>query len=160
MALAELGPEALALAELASVRPRFVHPEPRVAAGRAIAASGLASAAIDVSDGLVQDAGHIAERSGVRTVIEAERVPIAEGCAAVARRIGGDALRCALAGGEDFELLIALDEADLPGLLALEAVAEVGLTVVGHIEAGAGSVGLDEDGREINLPRGGWDHFA
>jgi len=160
MALTRPGPDTLAGEDLAPVRRRFAHPEPRVRAGRAIAASGLVSAAIDLSDGLVQDAGHIAERSGVRTVIEAGRVPIAAGCAQVAERIGGDALTWALAGGEDFELLIALDEADLQALLALEAVAEVGLTVVGRVEEGAGSVALDEDGRAIDLPRGGWDHFA
>ncbi len=158
--LAELGPDAPAEQTFAPVRRRFAHPEPRVRAGRALAASGLASAAIDVSDGLVQDAGHIAERSGVRAVIEAWRVPVAEGCVEVAERIGANALTWALAGGEDFELLIALDEADLPALLALQAVAEVGLTMVGRVEAGTGSVALDQDGREIDLPRGGWDHFA
>ncbi len=159
-ALSELGADALAQTDLAPVRRRFAHPEPRVAAARAIGASGLVGAAIDISDGLVQDAGHIAERSRVRTVIEAWRVPVAEGCAAVAERIQGDARAWALAGGEDFELLIALDEADLPRLLALETVAALGLTVVGRIEEGAGAVALDEDGREVDLPHGGWDHFA
>lgn len=159
MALMELSREALTDEEFAPVRRRFVHPEPRVRAGRAIAASGLASAAIDISDGLAQDAGHIAERSGVRVVIEASRVPIAEGSAQVAERIGGDALAYALAGGEDFELLLALDEDDVAGLLALDPVAEVGLTVVGRVEAGAGVVVLDADGREMQAPHG-WDHFA
>lgn len=156
--LSVAGPEALA--DFPALAQRFAHPEPRVRTGRAIAAAGLASAAIDISDGPAQDAGHIAERSGVRAVIEAARVPIAEGCAQVARRIGGDALTYALAGGEDFELLLALDEDRLPALQALEAVAEVGLTMVGRVEEGVGVVVLDADGQEIDLPRGGWDHFA
>lgn len=160
MALYRLGRKARGRAEFAPVLRRFAHPEPRVRAGRAIAASGLASAAIDVSDGLAQDAGHIAERSGVRVVIEAARVPIADGCVEAAQRIGGDALTYALAGGEDFELLLALDEANVPALLALDAVAQVDLTVVGRVEAGAGVAVLDADGREMPLPRGGWDHFA
>lgn len=155
--LSVAGPEALR--DLPELRRRFAHPEPRVRAGRAIAASGLANAAIDISDGLAQDAGHVAERSGVRVVIAAERVPVADGCAEVAERIGGDALTYALAGGEDFELLLALDEDDVAGLLALDPVAEVGLTVVGRVEAGAGVVVLDADGREMQAPHG-WDHFA
>ncbi|MGD9495567.1 MAG: thiamine-phosphate kinase [Armatimonadota bacterium] len=159
-ALIELGPEALSGEALAQVRQRFVHPEPRLAAGRAIAASGLASAAIDISDGLVQDAGQIARRSGLRAVIEAPRVPIAEGCEAVAERLGADGRTWALTGGEEFELLIALDEAHLPALGALDTVAEVGLSVVGRVEVGEGAVAVDEKGRQLELSRGGWDHFA
>ncbi|MGI5820339.1 MAG: thiamine-phosphate kinase [Armatimonadota bacterium] len=157
-----------ALDDHAAVRKRFAHPQPRIAAGRAIAASGLASAAIDISDGLVQDAGHIAGRSHLRAVIEAECVPVSEGCAEVAEAAdcshdGADspsALRWALCGGEDFELLIALDEADLQALRSLPAVAEVGLTVVGRLEAGEGVVAVDASGREIALPAGGWNHFG
>jgi thiamine-monophosphate kinase len=149
-----------ALPDHPAVRRRFAHPEPRVAAGSAIADSGLAAAAIDISDGLVQDAGHIAERSELRAVIEAERVPIAEGCEALAQALDADPLLWALSGGEDFELLVAVDEADLPALEALPEVAAIGLTVVGRLEAGEGAVALDAQGREIALPRGGWDHFG
>lgn len=154
------GPDALADGDYETICRRFAHPEPRVKAGRALAASGLVSAAIDISDGLVQDAGHIAERSGVRAVIEAARVPIADGCAAIAERIDANAIHWALAGGEEFELLIALDEANVEAVAELPAVAAVGLTVVGRLEAGAGAVAMDADGRRIELPRGGWDHFA
>ncbi len=157
-ALAELGTEALS--EAPEVRGRFARPAPRVRAGRAIAASGLACVAIDISDGLVQDARHIAERSGVRAVIEAPRVPVAPGCVELAARIGADALVWALSGGEDFELLLALDEANVAALADLEPVAEIGLRVVGRIEDGEGAVVLDAQAREIDLPRGGWDHFA
>lgn len=157
-ALSARGPDALGHND--AVRARFAHPQPRIAAGRAIAASGLASAAIDISDGLVQDAGHIAERSGLRAVIEAQRVPVADGCAEVAERLGEDALGWALSGGEDFELLIAADEAAIVALQALPAVANADLTVVGRLEAGEGAVAVDADGNEIDLPSGGWDHFG
>ena len=157
-ALSVLGPDALA--DRPAVRARFAHPQPRIAAGRAISASGLAATAIDISDGLVQDAGHIAERSHLRAVIEAPRVPIAEGCADLAEALDESALHWALAGGEDFELLIAVDEPALPALQALPEVGEVGLTVVGHLEAGEGAVAVDASGNEIDLPRGGWDHFG
>ncbi|MGC9318855.1 MAG: thiamine-phosphate kinase [Armatimonadota bacterium] len=158
--LKALGPRALERDGLDQVRRRLAHPEPRIAAGRATAASGLASAAIDVSDGLMQDAGHIARRSRVRAVIEAERVPAVKGCAALAEELGSDARRWALAGGEDFELLLALDGGAVDALRALPAVAEVGLTVVGSVEEGEGVVALDECGETVELPRGGWDHFA
>lgn len=143
-----------------SARHRFAHPEPRVSAGRALAASGLVTAAIDISDGLVQDAGHIAERSGLRAMIEAARVPLAEGCAELAAMLEEDATRFALSGGEEFELLIALDEANVAALAALPAVAQVGLTVVGRLEEGEGAVAVNAEGAPIDLPRGGWDHFA
>lgn len=149
-----------ALAEHQAVRARFARPEPRIAAGRTIAESGLASAAIDISDGLVQDAGHIAERSHLRAVIAAERVPIADGCREVAAILNADALTWALSGGEDFELLIALDEADLDALRALPPVAGIGLTIVGHLEEGEGAIAVNASGEEIDLPRGGWNHFG
>lgn len=143
-----------------SVRERFVGPRPRIAAGRALAASGCVAAAMDISDGLVQDAGHIARRSGVAIAIEAGRVPIADGCAEVAQALGADALLWALSGGEDFELLIALDEDQVEPLAAMPAIAELGLTVVGTVAEGTGVRVLDAEGREMELPRGGWNHFA
>ncbi len=151
------GPDAPA--DHPAIRARFAHPEPRIAVGRSIAASGFASCAIDISDGLVQDAGHIAERPGLRAVIEAGRVPVAEGCAQVAEALGEDSHRWALSGGEDFELLIALDHTDFEALTALQPIAEVGLTIVGHLEEGAGAMAVDAAGDEIDLPTGGWDHF-
>ncbi|MCD6359736.1 MAG: hypothetical protein J7M38_02655 [Armatimonadetes bacterium] len=144
----------------ATLRERFVRPHPRIEAGRAIAASGRAAAAMDISDGLVQDAGHIAERSDVGIVIEADRVPVAAGCAEVAQDVGGDPVIWALAGGEDFELLIALDSDQVEALAAAPEIAEVGLTVVGAVTEGTGVRVLDAGGREMKLPRGGWDHFG
>lgn len=157
-ALAAQGPGALD--DHPRIRRRFAHPEPRINAGRALAASGLVSTGLDISDGLVQDAGHIGERSGLRAVIEAWRVPVAEGCQELAAELQADALHWALSGGEDFELLIAADEAAICRLQALPAVAEVGLTIVGRLEAGEGAIAVDAEGSEIDLPRGGWDHFG
>jgi thiamine-monophosphate kinase len=153
------GPEALAREALAPVRERFVHPHPRIEAGRAIAASGRATAAMDISDGLAQDAGHMADRSGVAVVIEAARVPVADGCAPIADEIGGDALTWALTGGEDFELLVALDEDQVAALSEMFAVAEVGLTVVGRVEEGAGVTVIGPDGQPMELASDGWEHF-
>lgn len=158
--LRERGPEGWSDERLAPLRQRFAHPEPRVKVGRRLAASGLVAAGLDISDGLIADAGHLAERSGVAVVIEAERVPMAEGCAAAAEVLEAEPPTWALAGGEDFELLVALQEQDLPALLEFAAVPEVGLTVVGRVEAGEGVTVLDPTGNEMQLPSAGWDHFT
>ncbi len=145
---------------LGPLRERFAHPQPRIAAGRRLAASGLVSGALDISDGLVADAGHLAERSGVAIIIEAEQVPVAEGCQAAAETLGVDPVTWALTGGEDFELLVALAEQDLSDLLELDPVRAIGLTVVGRVEDGEGVTVLDRNGQPMHLSSGGWDHFT
>ncbi|HVV57867.1 MAG TPA: thiamine-phosphate kinase [Gaiellaceae bacterium] len=109
----------------------YVRPPLRLDEGRALGAH--AHALLDVSDGLAVDAGHLARRSGVRCVVELDRVPLAPG-----------ATIDDLAFGEDYELLAAVSE---PGPFA----------VVGRVEAGEG-VALLRDGRPVELA--GWEHFS
>jgi thiamine-monophosphate kinase len=130
-------------------------PEPRVALGRALA--GIATAGIDVSDGLVQDLGHLCRASKVGASIRLAELPLS---AAYLRRVAGrpDPWAAALAGGEDYELLVALPPARLAAARAAAQAARTPLTVIGRAVEGRGVRILTADGRELPLPAG-HDHL-
>jgi thiamine-monophosphate kinase len=148
---AEVDPE---LAERA--RARQLAPEPRLAAGAAIAGAG-GKAMIDVSDGLGADAEHLAAASGVGIEIELDRVPVAAGVAEAAAAAGRDPAELVAAGGEDYELLCAVPRGALAACAA--AVAETGcaLTEIGRFVPGS-SVRIRLPGGR-SVPPGGHDHL-
>ncbi|MBM4286127.1 MAG: thiamine-phosphate kinase [Deltaproteobacteria bacterium] len=136
-----------------------LHPRPRVAAGRLLADEGLASAAIDLSDGLAGDLNHVCRASGTGAVVLGATVPITVGVAEVARLLGADPLTLALEGGEDYELLFT-SPPERAGRL-FEAFFRAGLSppvLIGEITAGSGvTLRTSQGDREIS--GGGFDHF-
>lgn len=163
----DLGGAALALAHArgqvplpavaaAAVRKRLEEPRPRVELGERL--RGLASAAIDVSDGLAGDLGHILERSAVGGVVHYDRIPLDSVLAGVDQ----PALQreCALSGGDDYELVFTAPPERRAAIKALGAELGIALARVGVILPDAGRlVVLDAGGKPL-MHGGGFDHFA
>ena len=146
-----LGERAATGAGDAELLARYWTPAPQLALGQAL--RGLASAALDVSDGLLADCGHIAEDSGVALLVEAARVPLS---AALRAAAGERALPLALSGGDDYVLAFTLPPAALP---ALQATGQA-FHLIGRVAAGSGVHLLDRDGRDITPAAGGYQHFG
>ena len=131
---------------------RYRLPQPRVG----LALSGIASAGMDVSDGLVQDLGHICAASGVAAEIRADAVPLSE----AARAAGPAWLETCLTGGDDYELLLAVPPHRRDALRAAAAQAGVAVTCIGQVAAGPPEVVVRQaDGTPMVLAKGGWSHF-
>jgi thiamine-monophosphate kinase len=131
---------------------RYRLPRPRV--GMAIA--GVASAGMDVSDGLVQDLGHICRASHVAADIDAARVPLSD----AARAAGPEWLATCLTGGDDYELLLAVPPAREAALHEAARAAGVRVTRIGAFRRGTPGVMVSgTDGKPMALERGGWSHF-
>lgn len=144
-----------------SARGRVVlrqrRPEPRVGWGLALAAGRLASAMIDLSDGLSSDLAHLCAESGTGARIDASRVPVDADAVRALRLAPDDALRLALSGGEDFELLFTVSPRKAAKLPA--HVGGVAATRVGVVTDEPGRILLVEGGRERALAASGFRHF-
>lgn len=130
---------------------RYRLPQPRLG----LALHGIVSACMDVSDGLVQDLGHLCRAAGLGAVIEAARVPRS----AAARAAGEAWLATCLTGGDDYELLMAVPPQRAEALRTAAAAQGLGVTRIGRFEAGASVRVLDGAGAAISLDRPGWSHF-
>ena len=139
-------------------------PRPRVALGQALA--GIASAAIDVSDGLLADLGHIAERSGLAAQVKLVQLPQLKDVCGSGDSYDADlrrmALECQLAGGDDYELCFTASGTQSLAIGQIAARLELPLWCIGEMIAGpAGEVTvLDPDGLPVSIARAGYDHFA
>jgi len=140
-------------------RGSFVRPVPRIDEIAWLRSEADIHAAIDLSDGLVGDAAHIAAASNVRLVLEVEQIPLHPVLQELPDRL--EATRIAVSGGEDYELLFAI----APGRLEerrrrFESEFELPLTRVGRVERGAGVAWVDSSGLSTLMPAGGFDHFS
>jgi thiamine-monophosphate kinase len=131
---------------------RYRLPQPRVG----LALAGIASAAMDVSDGLVQDLGHICRANGLAAEVFAEKVPLSD----AARAAGPDWLVTCLTGGDDYELLLAVPPAHCEALRREAGRAGIPVAQVGHFHSGPPEVMVRQaNGEPLALTREGWSHF-
>jgi len=135
---------------------RYHLPQPRLALGQRL--RGLARAAIDVSDGLVADLGHLCQVSGCGAEVEAERVPLSE-AARAALALAPELVTTVLTGGDDYELLFTAPSQAEADLAALAAELALPLTPIGRLTEGAGVRVLDPSGAPLDLAAGGYRHF-
>lgn len=136
---------------------RHHRPTPRLATGALLATSGLATAMIDISDGLIQDMGHICGASGVGAKIHADYLPLSGAYRALC---GKDGMGPALSGGEDYELLFCARRKNRARIEKLPARAGVAITRIGVCSAaGRNVVILDASGKALPIRLTGHDHF-
>ena len=139
-----------------ALRQRLVRPTPRLALGLAL--RGLATAAIDISDGLTADLGHLCRRSGVGARLQLAALPRSPALDALAP--GAPAWPLQAGGGDDYELCFAASPAATDQVLAAAAASGVAVTCIGTLHAGSGICWEAPDGRQWQPDRGGYDHFG
>jgi thiamine-monophosphate kinase len=131
--------------------PRHFHPSPRVEVGKYLLERGLASAMIDISDGLSTDLTHICEESGVGAEIQAAAIP----CASLGKPAHQVDLQCALHGGDDYELLFTVPR----GKRVPDRIAGIAVSQIGHIRRDKHLILMNDQGEGSELRPQGWQHF-
>lgn len=143
-------------AERVFLADRYLHPQPRLALAAAL--QSHASAAMDVSDGLVGDLGKLLRASRVGAEIDLDAVPLSD--AARAAVMADPALaELAWTGGDDYEILCTASEREYPALVAVAQAAGIALTRIGHVTDAAGVATYREKGRARSFARGSFAHF-
>ncbi|MBE2295249.1 MAG: thiamine-phosphate kinase [Phycisphaerales bacterium] len=153
---AAFGKATVAAGHEAYIRARLERPEPRLVAGQAL--RGIASAAIDISDGLAQDLGHILERSRFGAQVEVEQLPLSSALRASLDQEA--AVVAALTSGDDYELCFAVPPERSLQLKAIAAEWEYRCTRIGVVTAEPGLRLIRADGSALHLERLGYDHFG
>ena len=130
---------------------RYWSPQPQLELGMAL--RGKASSALDISDGLLADCGHIAQASGVRLLVERDKVPMSDALLAF---FGPDeALNAALSGGDDYRLAFTLPPSSLANLVG----AGWPVFVIGRVVEGQGVALIDAQGQDVTPLTRGYQHF-
>jgi thiamine-monophosphate kinase len=135
---------------------RLYEPTPRVKLGQAL--RGVATAAIDISDGLVGDLGHICALSGLGATVEVPLIPLS---AIGARHIASvEGLRAVLAGGDDYELCFTAPTNARESMEDLSEMLDIPLTRIGRMHKGRGVSLQGADGKPLEIELQGFDHFS
>lgn len=139
---------------------RHFHPTPRITLGAFLGARHWASAAIDISDGLSNDLGHLCKQSRVGARIFSDYLPLSPSLKHYAAREKVDPLRWALHGGEDYELLFTVPPQYTKKVEHAAQHASIPITKIGLITSSQSGIRLqDSEGNLTPLPSGGFDHF-
>ena len=156
--LAVLKGEGVGLSDFnrAALISRYQLPEPRVSLGRQLL--GLASSALDVSDGLLADLGHIAKVSEVRISVDAAKIPLSAGTRALWGQ-GPDTIVRAATSGDDYEIAFTAPASARARVEELSRTTGVAIAEIGRVDAGSGVHLLDERGKPIPVTRAGFTHF-
>ena len=157
-ALAVLKGEGVGLSDFdrSALISRYQLPEPRVALGQLLL--GVASAALDVSDGLLGDLEHIAKASDVRIAIDAAKIPVS----AATRALWGpseETVLKAATSGDDYEIAFTAPASARRRIEELSHTSGLAIAELGRVDAGSGVHLLDERGKPIAVPRAGFTHF-
>ncbi len=137
---------------------RYRLPRPRLELGQALAEGGFARTAIDVSDGLVADLGHLAQGAGLAAELWAAEIPVSP--AALEVLAGApEHLETVLTGGDDYELLFSARESQRESVTELAQQLDMPITRIGRLTKGEGVSVLGHDGTPLALTRSGWVHF-
>jgi thiamine-monophosphate kinase len=132
-------------------------PTPRIALGRLLAEHGLAHAALDISDGLIGDLGHILAASNVGATLDADALPAGPVLATQPQALRR---RFTVAGGDDYELCFTAPAQQRDAILAAGVACDTPVTRVGTIDALPGLRWVDAHGAALDLGLRGWDHFT
>jgi thiamine-monophosphate kinase len=143
--------------DLARASARLHAPTPRVALGRLLSEGGLAHAALDISDGLVGDLGHILAASSVGATLDLDALPAGP---VLARQPIDLSRRFTAAGGDDYELCFTAPSSQRDAILAAGAACATAVTRVGSIDPAPGLRLVDGAGAPLSLDLKGWDHFT
>lgn len=151
----ELGEITLERDEIKQCQPALLTPIPRIELGQRLI--GLAHSAIDISDGLLADLGHILENSGKSAIIHLESIP----CTTILKKRLPQslAMRCLLAGGDDYELCFTAPQARREEIALLSTELGIPLSRIGEISSGEGLIVNDIMGKTVTLETTGYDHF-
>ncbi len=132
-------------------------PQPRLTLGQGL--RGIAHAAVDISDGLVADLGHICNASGLGASVHVDKIPLSDAAAELIGAGGADLLPALLTGGDDYELLFTVAPEDRDRVVALGARLNVLITEIGRMGEGESVTGLDSHDVPLTVQQSGYRHL-